>query len=217
MNDSSAPAEPKDQRVQVALGEYLERIDCGEAVDRKEFLSRHAEIADQLRSFIAAEDEVRKLAGAEDSLDRTHDSMKSFAGHGASAVHFVAPTSASTTCLGLTASSVSELLFYDLAGLRIGNQSGIRDLQPTVAILEHRFRSVSEGQRDVAKWSAGIKVKCLHDSSSFCSDCCRRTSAACDDDDQIEHGSAGWNALQRGGLAAEIAPILGQGIHAPFT
>jgi len=35
------------------------------AVDREEFLSRHAEIADRLRSFIEAEDEVRKSAAAE--------------------------------------------------------------------------------------------------------------------------------------------------------
>jgi serine/threonine protein kinase len=82
MNDPSAPAEPKDQRVQAALGEYLERVDRGEAVDLEEFLSRHAEIADQLRSFIAAGDEVRKLAAAEIPGHRAEDSTKSFAGRG---------------------------------------------------------------------------------------------------------------------------------------
>ncbi|HUE16459.1 MAG TPA: family 16 glycoside hydrolase [Planctomycetaceae bacterium] len=82
MNDPSAPAEPKDQRVQAALGEYLERVDRGEVVDLEEFLSRHAEIADQLRSFIAAEDEVRKLAAAEIPRGRAEDSTKSFAGRG---------------------------------------------------------------------------------------------------------------------------------------
>ena len=72
----------KDSRVEAALREYLERVDRGEPVDREEFLARHAQIADQLRSFIAAEDEVRKLAGAETPLDRSHDSTKSFVGHG---------------------------------------------------------------------------------------------------------------------------------------
>ncbi|HUE13938.1 MAG TPA: serine/threonine-protein kinase, partial [Planctomycetaceae bacterium] len=82
MDDRSKSAEPKDPRVEAALREYLERVDRGESVDREEFLARNALIADQLRSFIAAEDEVRKLAGADAPLDRTHDSTKSLAGHG---------------------------------------------------------------------------------------------------------------------------------------
>ncbi len=82
MSDQSNPADPKDLRVEAALRNYLERIDRGEPVDREEFLAGHAPIADDLRSFIAAEDEVRKLAGAETPLDRAHDSTKSFVGHG---------------------------------------------------------------------------------------------------------------------------------------
>ncbi len=82
MNDQSRRIEPKDPRVAAALRDYLEGVDRGEAVDLEEFLSRHAEIADQLRSSIAAEDEVRKLAGAETPLDRARDSTKLFAAHG---------------------------------------------------------------------------------------------------------------------------------------
>jgi serine/threonine protein kinase len=82
VDDRSKSAEPKDPRVEAALREYLERVDRGESVDREEFLARNALIADQLRSFIAAEEEVRKLAGADALLDRTHDSTKSLAGHG---------------------------------------------------------------------------------------------------------------------------------------
>ncbi len=82
MNDQSRRAEPQDPRVEAALRDYLERVDRGEPVDREEFLARHAPIADQLRSFIAAEDEVRKLAGAGNPLDYSHDSTKSFAIHG---------------------------------------------------------------------------------------------------------------------------------------
>ncbi len=82
MNDESRRTEPKDPRVEAALRDYLERVDRGEPVDRKDFLARHALIADELRSFIAAEEEVRKLAGADAPLDRTHDSTESLAGHG---------------------------------------------------------------------------------------------------------------------------------------
>jgi hypothetical protein len=76
LNDQSRRTEPKDPRVDAALREYLVRVDRGEPVDREEFLARHALIADQLGSFIAAEDEVRKLAGAEAPLDRARDSYK---------------------------------------------------------------------------------------------------------------------------------------------
>ncbi len=86
MNDQSRRTEPKDPRVEAALREYLERVDRGEPLDREEFLARHAPIAEQLRSFIAAEEDVRKLAaggaGAETPQDRTRDSTKSFVGQG---------------------------------------------------------------------------------------------------------------------------------------
>jgi formylglycine-generating enzyme required for sulfatase activity/serine/threonine protein kinase len=82
VNDQSKRAEPKDPRVEAALRDYLERVDRGEPVDREEFLARHALIADQLRTFIAAEAEVRKLAGAQPLTDRSHDSTKSLSAHG---------------------------------------------------------------------------------------------------------------------------------------
>ncbi len=84
MNDQSKFAEPKDPRVEAALHEYLERVDRGEPVDREEFLARHAPIAEQLRSFIAAEEDVRKLAAAQTETphDQAHDSTKSFVGQG---------------------------------------------------------------------------------------------------------------------------------------
>jgi formylglycine-generating enzyme required for sulfatase activity/serine/threonine protein kinase len=82
MIDESRLSEPSDPQVAAAVREYLERLDRGELVDREEFLARHALIADQLRSFIAAEDDVRKLAAAATPLDRAHESTKSFVGHG---------------------------------------------------------------------------------------------------------------------------------------
>jgi formylglycine-generating enzyme required for sulfatase activity/serine/threonine protein kinase len=81
VNDQPGAPVPNDPRVDAALREYLESVDRGEPVDREEYLARHALIADQLRSFIAADDQVRKLAGAATPLDRAHDSTKSFVAH----------------------------------------------------------------------------------------------------------------------------------------
>ncbi|HEV7999610.1 MAG TPA: serine/threonine-protein kinase, partial [Planctomycetaceae bacterium] len=78
MNEESTRAEPNDPQVAAALHDYFERLDRGEPVDREEFLARHAPIAEQLRSYIATEDQVRKLVGAEAPLDRADDSTKSF-------------------------------------------------------------------------------------------------------------------------------------------
>jgi formylglycine-generating enzyme required for sulfatase activity/serine/threonine protein kinase len=82
LDDQSRHAEPNDPQVDAALRDYLERVDRGERIDREEFLARHAPIADQLRSFIAVEGEMRKLAGAEAPLDLADDSTKSFVRHG---------------------------------------------------------------------------------------------------------------------------------------
>jgi serine/threonine protein kinase/formylglycine-generating enzyme required for sulfatase activity len=82
VDDRSEPAAPKDPRIEAALCDYLERLDRGERVDRAEFLARNAPIAEELRSFIAAEDELRELAGAEIPLDRADESTKSFVRHG---------------------------------------------------------------------------------------------------------------------------------------
>jgi serine/threonine protein kinase/Leucine-rich repeat (LRR) protein len=82
MNDQLRRAQPKDPRVEAALSEYLELVDRGESIDPEHFLARHAAIANQLRSFIAAENEVRKLAGPEPVSDRSHISTSSLAAHG---------------------------------------------------------------------------------------------------------------------------------------
>ncbi|HUE15757.1 MAG TPA: bifunctional serine/threonine-protein kinase/formylglycine-generating enzyme family protein [Planctomycetaceae bacterium] len=82
MKDESRHTEPKDDRVEAALREFLERVDRGEPVDREEFFARHAPIADELRSFIAAEDELQKPAGAETPLDPARHSTRSFSALG---------------------------------------------------------------------------------------------------------------------------------------
>jgi WD40 repeat protein len=43
------------------LGDYLQRLDRGEAVDREQFIARHPECAEELRSYFAASDEVEQL------------------------------------------------------------------------------------------------------------------------------------------------------------
>ncbi len=54
--DSSRPSLPEE-----VLGEYLQRLDSGEAVDREQFLARHPEWAEELRSYFAGSDEVERL------------------------------------------------------------------------------------------------------------------------------------------------------------
>jgi serine/threonine protein kinase/formylglycine-generating enzyme required for sulfatase activity len=61
MSESFQP-ETNDPRVQAALGDYFDRVDRNEPPDRESFLAQHAEIADELRQFIATEDELRRFA-----------------------------------------------------------------------------------------------------------------------------------------------------------
>jgi formylglycine-generating enzyme required for sulfatase activity/serine/threonine protein kinase len=82
VSDQSKSAEPNDPRVDAALREYLERLDRGEPVDREEFISRNAEIADALRSFFAAEEPLRKMAVTKISEETAGISTRSFAAQG---------------------------------------------------------------------------------------------------------------------------------------
>jgi serine/threonine protein kinase/formylglycine-generating enzyme required for sulfatase activity len=82
MDDQTVPAESSDARVQAALREYLEQVDRGEALNRDEFLSQRPEIAQELRSFIDAEDQLRKLARPKRADEQGSTSTQSFAVHG---------------------------------------------------------------------------------------------------------------------------------------
>ena len=53
----SSPSELLDQ----VLGEYMERLDRGEPVDRSQLLARYPELAEQLQSYFASADEVERL------------------------------------------------------------------------------------------------------------------------------------------------------------
>ncbi|MAG93633.1 MAG: hypothetical protein CMJ48_07775 [Planctomycetaceae bacterium] len=65
MNEERPETLPQDPRVRAALQEYLERLDGGEQVDSEAFLEQHADVADEVRSFITTEEELRKLVRAE--------------------------------------------------------------------------------------------------------------------------------------------------------
>jgi serine/threonine protein kinase/formylglycine-generating enzyme required for sulfatase activity len=82
LNGQLKHGELKDPRIEAALREYLERLDRGEAVDRQAFLARYSEIADALRAFIAAEEELRKLAGDKASRESAASSTRSLTAHG---------------------------------------------------------------------------------------------------------------------------------------
>jgi serine/threonine protein kinase/WD40 repeat protein len=57
---NSTGPEVRDSRTTSALQEFLESLDRGEPFDREAFLFRHAEIADQLRSFINDSDDLAR-------------------------------------------------------------------------------------------------------------------------------------------------------------
>ncbi len=80
--DSFVPAEGHDPRVDAALHDYMERVDRGDAIDTEKFVGEHPEIADELRSLIDAEIQLRKFAKSGRKADQPDDSTRSFALHG---------------------------------------------------------------------------------------------------------------------------------------
>lgn len=50
-------------RVQAALNDYFAKVDRGEALDLEPFVAQYADVADELRSFIAFDEEARRIAG----------------------------------------------------------------------------------------------------------------------------------------------------------
>jgi WD40 repeat protein len=58
MTQSVPPGPSRPSLLEEVLGEYMQRLDRGEAVDREQFLARHPEWAEELRSYFAGSDEV---------------------------------------------------------------------------------------------------------------------------------------------------------------
>jgi serine/threonine protein kinase len=77
LSDPFAVTGPNESGVRAALEEYLERLDRGEVIDREQFLAQRSEIAEELRSFIAAEEQVRMLVKAERTDEQVDKSTHS--------------------------------------------------------------------------------------------------------------------------------------------
>lgn len=64
MADQKRAINEQDPRVQAALREYMELQDQGRAFDQGQFLADHADIADELRSFISGDEQLAALQRA---------------------------------------------------------------------------------------------------------------------------------------------------------
>src|SRR4051794_14487998 len=61
MTPSCPPGGSHEGLLEEVLGEYMQRLDRGEGVDREELLARHPELAEELLSYFAGCDEVERL------------------------------------------------------------------------------------------------------------------------------------------------------------
>src|SRR4051812_19839512 len=53
----------REERLHEILAEYLQAVDAGQHPVRQEFLSRHPELAEDLREFFANQDQADKFTG----------------------------------------------------------------------------------------------------------------------------------------------------------
>jgi serine/threonine protein kinase len=100
MSSESKHTETKDPRVEAAIREYLEEADRNEVVDLEEFIARHPEIADALRSFIAADVRLRKIAPTRIARESDGVSTRSFTAQGQETVPPKANPDRSTAMTG---------------------------------------------------------------------------------------------------------------------
>src|SRR5580704_4900506 len=82
MSGEPMQSQSKEPRIEAALRDYLERIEHGVSVNREEFISQHPDIAPGLRHYIAAEEELRKLAGDKASRESAALSTRTFPAQG---------------------------------------------------------------------------------------------------------------------------------------
>src|SRR5580692_4157460 len=57
----SPEAASRDQRLQHILAAYLQDVEAGKNPDREKLLAQHSDLADDLRSFLAENDKMRRL------------------------------------------------------------------------------------------------------------------------------------------------------------
>src|SRR5215207_6690990 len=58
---TSAPGGARQGLLEEVLGEYMQRLDRGEAVDREQLLAHHPELAAELQSYFAGSDEMAQF------------------------------------------------------------------------------------------------------------------------------------------------------------
>src|SRR5262249_54750431 len=63
MTPSRPPDSSRQGRLEEVLGEYMQGLDRGEAIDRERLRARPPELAEQLRSYSPGSDEVERLGG----------------------------------------------------------------------------------------------------------------------------------------------------------
>src|SRR5260370_42603418 len=61
MTPSRHPDSSREGLLEEVLRQYMQCLDRGEVVDREQFLARHPELAEELRSYFAGCDEVERL------------------------------------------------------------------------------------------------------------------------------------------------------------
>ena len=57
----SSESVSRDQRLQEILAAYLQDVEAGKNPDREKLLAQHPDLADDLRSFLAENDKMRRL------------------------------------------------------------------------------------------------------------------------------------------------------------
>src|SRR5579863_5867640 len=61
MEEQSPPDEQRQQAADSVVGEYLRRVEAGEAVDRGELLRKHPELADILGAYFESVDSMERM------------------------------------------------------------------------------------------------------------------------------------------------------------
>ena len=65
----TSDSDPRSQRLNQIIAEYLQTVETGAAADREQLLAKHADFADELRSFFTEHDQL--LATGDSSEERT--------------------------------------------------------------------------------------------------------------------------------------------------
>jgi hypothetical protein len=63
MDNAHATTEDREQRLDEVVTSYLRALAGGHAPERQEWLARHPDLADELTDFLAAQEEMDRLAG----------------------------------------------------------------------------------------------------------------------------------------------------------